>query len=249
MPKTRVLIQPVIDTPNRSNFIVPLASAMRAVSSIRLLQCCFANTSYNIQVGLYDYLMVYVGTTQAVVIIPYGNYNLENLFSKMKGELDRLNLGIWSLYYDPTTYRTTISCSNAFSIVLRSTSVAYLLGFQAPPSASHSGREYTTASRTSITSDYAVRLNTNRGVLLSLKGFETMVCPNLNTSASWFVPIFASAGDLNFVSASDLGDQACVRSNEGHTLSQIEITIKRSDNGSTFELNSDASFLFEITHA
>lgn len=248
MPKTRVLVQPMIDTVNRSKYIVPLPSALRAVRKVRLLQAVFANTSFNITEGSYNFIEVILGSTEATITIPYGNYNLETLFSKLKGELDRLNVGTWTLYYDPTSYRCTIMCTNAFSIVLTRDSVAYLLGFQAPPEARSSGNQYTTSSMNTHTGTYAVRLNTNRGVLLTLKGFETMECPNLNTSASWFIPVFSSSGELNFVSASDLGKQSCVRNDDGFDLSQIEISISRTDNKTSFALNSDSSFLFEFTH-
>ena len=41
--------------------------------------------------------------------------------------------------------------------------------------------------------------------------------------------MFSSAGDLNFVSASDLGKQSCVRQQDGHDLNAIELSVKRTD--------------------
>ena len=252
MRKSRILIQPLLDTSNRSKFIVPLSSTLRAVREVKLLQAVFANTHYNVQLGLYDTFQVVVGGNDHAIVLPEGSYNLESLLARLKSDLDALNVGTWLFMYNSTTFRCTITCTAAFSIVLRSTSVAYLLGFQGEPvyASSNSFRrtQYTTDPLTTVTGQYAVRLNTNRGVLLSIKSFEVLECPNLNTTASFFIPVFCAAGELNFVSASDLGAQSCVRNEDGHDLTQIELSVRRTDFNEPYELNSDSSFLLELTH-
>ena len=252
MRKTRVLIQPLLDS-DKETFIVPLASTLRGVRKVKLLQAAWANTTYNVQLGLYDSMQVIVGGIEHFVTIPPGAYNIETIFSRLKMELDSLNVGTWNFIYNASTFGCTITNTASFQIVLQSRSVAYLLGFAGEPQYSSSNamrrsEQYTTAPLTVSTGEYAVRLNTNRGVLLTLKGFETLDCPNLNTSASWFLPVFCAAGDLNFVSASDLGKQACIRAEDGHDLSTVEISVRRTDFNLPYELGSDSSFVFEFTH-
>ena len=251
MPKTRILCQPVLNTMTRNTFVVPLPSTLRAVRKVKLLQAVVPNTTYNVQLGLYDTLQVIIGGNEHAVVIPEGSYNLESLFARLKSDLDALNVGTWTFSYSPTTFKCTISLTAGFMIVLRSTSLAYLLGFQAENAsvaAAMGITRLTTEERTTSTGSAAVRLNTNRGILLGVRGFEVLECPNLRTTSSFFLPMFSSAGDLNFVSASDLGKQSCIRQQDGHDLNAIELSVKRTDFNLGYSLNSDTSFLFELTH-
>ena len=80
MPKTRILCQPALNTMSRNAFVVPLPSTLRAVRKVKLLQAVVPNTTYNVQLGLYDTLQVIVGgTTHTRSPSPKARITLESL--------------------------------------------------------------------------------------------------------------------------------------------------------------------------
>ena len=237
MYTTRVCAQSSTDDMNKSHFRCQLSRPLSAVRSINLLNANFANTNPNIEAGANLMTVVISDSIQGTLAVPEGNYNHTDLITMLAGYLNDWGHGVFAITYDPVTFKVTVTGNALFKLRVDRESILPQLGFLA-----------TTGMAMSHTGQVPVRLNTNRGILVTVAGFERLDVPNIMCASSFYVPVFAQAGDIAYVSQSDLGDQTVHLHSDGLDLSFLDISLRRSDRNAEYTIKSDSSFLFEIKH-
>ena len=238
MYTTRVLAQSSTADMNKSHFRCQLSRPLTGVRSISLIQCNFGNTNPNIESGISADLTVLVGAaTHGTAELGTGSYNHTEIMELLTTDMNRWGIGVFNMIYNPSTFKITIYANTHFTLRVTPDSILPLLGFLT-----------TTNSGISHTADVPVRLNTNRGILVTVKGFERLDVPNIHCASSFYVPVYSSAGEISYVSQADLGDQTVHIHSEGVDLSYLDVSLRRSDYNREYTLGSDSSFLFEIKH-
>ena len=238
MYTTRVLAQSSGTDMNKSHFRCQLSRPLNSVHSLSLINCCFGNTNPNIESGVSADLTVVVGAAMhGTAELAAGSYNHTEVMAILVTEMNSWGIGVFDMTYDPNTFKITISANTHFALRVTPDSILPLLGFLT-----------TTNSSLSHTGDVPVRLNTNRGILVTVKGFERLDVPNIHCASSFYVPVYAEAGSIAYVSPADLGDQTVHIHSDGLDLSFLDISLRRSDRNASYNIGSDSSFLFEIKH-
>ncbi len=118
--------------------------------------------------------------------------------------------------------------------------MASVLGFNTLP----------TAINMTHTSDSAVRLNSQKWVILNLKGISgasNLYSPLTNSVGSYMLPLYAASTDISYLGPQDLKGQK-ITIDSGTDVCVFQIELKRLDTNREFQLTADTSFLLEFTH-
>ena len=100
---------------------------------------------------------------------------------------------------------------------------------------------------TTFVSNNSVKINSNKLITLNLQNVpQPMVVPNLNSTASFLIPIYPDQGNINFLSETDLSNQSITFQQDGIDLSHLDVSLMRTDFPGYFNIDSDWSFLIEV---
>lgn len=123
-----------IDSVNKSygtssNFQITLDDSLN-INNVKLLNARIPVTWYNID-SLNNTILFNEGAGNLTATLPLGNYNITDLTSELKIQLDSAGLDTYTVTYDSKTMKMTISSSGTFSLLFNTSSseIWEILGF------------------------------------------------------------------------------------------------------------------------
>jgi len=211
---------------------------LRNVREIKLKQMCIPNSNQNIEYNSTDKFYIYdSGNILRKITLEAGSYNINDIMDTLQTQLNALFIGNFTCSYNINTYKVKIECANLFKIATGKHSINAMLGF------SLTSDDFSTT----YVSNNSVKINSNKLITLNLQNVpQPMVVPNLNSTASFLIPIYSDQGNINFLSETDLSNQSITFQQDGIDLSHLDVSLMRTDYPGYFNIDSDWSFLIEV---
>lgn len=207
-------------TETSSNFTVHLNHPIENKHSISLSHFSVLNTMYNVT-SLNNRISVHYSGNDYHAMITEGAYNISTLTSALKTALDNNGSTVtYTVTYDSTTFKLTISGDSAFSLLFGSESnqINQLLGFPAED----------TSSSTSHVGSYAVDLHSPI-LFIRINQLGTQYnASNRNDRMTFVVPVQVNSGDAIIYNEKISFDQK--RDLHGRALSELHIQIVDKNN-------------------
>jgi|SRR5579885_75937 len=178
-------------TGNSNQFQIDLLVPIQGVKKVSLAQATIPNTIYNIQTNVNDRFNFFRGSSFSYQI-PAGAYTINNLLSTIQTGINGLDANSYSLTYNTTTMKVTITGTGAFSLnwasnANASTGCYSVLGWT----------KADTSSSTSITAPNVPALQnpTNILMIISELGTDKYTTTNAN-KYTFIVPNTVDSGEI-----------------------------------------------------
>jgi len=217
-----------------TDYSVILPYSITNFSSISLKEVLIPQTTYNIIDGVNNNLSFNDGTDESISV-PSGNYSIYTLCSEIQSLMNSTSSG-YTVSFDPTTFKVTISNSATFSLSFTtSKSIWKPLGFTKSDLTGHM----------SYTGPNAVQLNQSMSLFIQISelGIE-----NQNTTGLQYtfkIPVTSTSGEINEINETNSYLQ-CIKYPSERSINQLTVRLVYED-GNVVSLNGvDWEMLLEF---
>lgn len=210
-----------------SNFLVNMNISIEYADYLQLLNVRIPNTFYN--VNSYNNQITFIDNLSVThtITIPNGSYNINNLLTAIQTALNAASALVFTLTYNSTTFKLTISTTDNFQLLFGSglNQLNYLLGF--------SSIDLNGAN--SYTSDLCVSLSFNYIVIkIDEIGRTAYYSTNKRDEKTFIIPINEPSGSYVEYDHKQYFYQCA--DTRGKVLSQLNISLF-SPGGNPLNLN------------